>query len=510
MKKYLLSIILTLLSLFTASAQSKYWIFFKDKPANSSYCISEETKKNREILSISIYQETDKAVNDFYIQSISQISSPIIISRWLNAVSVKVSETELEKIKQLDFIEKVVPVGSSIITANNTNAKKQYSFVQEQIKSSAFKDNSAQNITIGVIDAGFYFAHKDEDLKLIFENNRVKQYRDYVSPLKIGFYAIPETALDNHGTMVLKQIAGFNSTENKTYGCAYNANFYLARTDHGVKENRREEDYWVAAMEWMDSVGVRIINTSLGYAKGFDLPEENYKTDQMNGKTSVIARAAQLASVEKGILLIISAGNEGADNTWKIISTPADAPAALTVGATYKNGQRAGYSSIGPDYNDYLKPEVSCFSNNGTSFSAPVVTGIAACIMNMKPELKANEIKDIITNSAHLYPYGNNFIGYGIPDCEKIVNTLNATNSTISENKLIKVSENKPIIATKNTIKIEVKKGAEAVIYHKSDKHIVISTDRSKAKKKKISISQPANTKFTTLDLKEYCIEIEW
>lgn len=499
--KNLLYVLLLVSGSFNSFSQTKYWVIFTDKAENAPFCISEETIKNRSLQKIPVYQQTDKAVNESYISKISEISNPIITSRWLNAVSVLLSNEEKEKISRFEFVEKIIPVSSSIVTKINTDDNQQkYAFVQEQINSKVFKDNSAQNITIGVIDAGFYNAHKDEDLKLIFDNKHVKQYRDYVSPLKIGFYSIPETPLDNHGTTVLQQIAGYNALENKIYGCAYNASFYLARTDHGTKENRREEDYWVAAMEWMDSLGVRLINTSLGYAQGFDMLEENYKTNEMTGKISVIARAAQIATEQKGIVLVVSAGNEGTNASWRIISTPADAPGVLSVGATIKNRQKANYSSIGPEYNDYLKPEVSCYSMTGTSFSAPVITGIAACIMNTNPELKSEKIKEIIMQSAHLYPYGNNYIGYGIPNCQKIIDNLMGKELLIEP--LLEINANKAVI--------EVDKGTEIVIYHKKNQHYVVSTDKIKAKKKKLTIDKPNDIKFTTLDMGNKVIEIEW
>ena len=125
-------------------------------------------------------------------------------------------------------------------------------------------------------------------------------------------------------------------------------------------------------MEWIDSLGVRVINTSLGYAKGFSNPAENYEPTQMDGHTSVISKAAQIATEKKGILLVVSAGNEGDDTNWMLISTPADAEGVLAVGATnQKLWNKIGYSSIGPEFLPYLKPNVSCFSLYGTSLAAP-------------------------------------------------------------------------------------------------------------------------------------------
>jgi subtilisin family serine protease len=250
--------------------------------------------------------------------------------------------------------------------------KAQMAPVMSQVQANAFLKEgiTAKDVTIGVIDAGFYGADSSLSLSQIFSNDRILGIRDYVKPGRAGdlLFSTAESFSDMHGTEVLAAIAGIDYKDQIQYGMATNAKFYLARTDYSLREYRGEEDNWIAAMEWMDSLGVRLINTSLGYAKGFSDPRENYTPSQMDGKTSAISRAAQIASDQKGIMLIVSAGNEGDDKSWGIVSAPADAKGVLSVGAT--NGKlwnRIGYSSTGPEFLPYVKPNVSCFSLYGTS-----------------------------------------------------------------------------------------------------------------------------------------------
>ena len=144
-------------------------------------------------------------------------------------------------------------------------------------------------------------------------------------------------------------------------------------------------------MEWMAKQGVRIINLSLGYNYGYNNKAENYKPSQMDGKSTILTQAVERISREYDILFIVAAGNDG-EKKWRIIDSPADAKSALTVGATkFKTWDDMSYSSKGPEWLEYVKPEISCFASSGTSFSTPIITGLAACILEKKPDLKSDE-----------------------------------------------------------------------------------------------------------------------
>lgn len=495
---------------FLCIASPKYWIYLKNKDLHASPAISATAIENRTRLGLAISDETDLPISSEYEKALQNQSVRIINrSRWLNAVSATLTGEQAMRVKELDFVRDVVMIDPGFYIARTQPIEKaQMAPVMSQVQANAFlKDGiSAKGVTIGVIDAGFYGADSSLSLTKIFSNKRILGIRDYVKPGRPGdlLFSTAESFSDMHGTEVLAAIAGMDYQDQMQYGMATNASFYLARTDYSLREYRGEEDNWIAAMEWMDSLGVRLINTSLGYAKGFSDPRENYTPSQMDGKTSAITRAAQIASDKKGIMLIVSAGNEGDDKSWGIVSAPADAKGVLSVGAT--NGKlwnRIGYSSVGPEFLSYVKPNVSCFSLYGTSLSAPVITGFAACLLQANPSLSNKELLEIIEKSSHLYPYGNNFVGYGVPQASRALALAKAPYLPSASAKLIN--------AKGRTCEVTVG-GTEPVvsIYRKKNTKDVLSQQVAKVQNGKVSLRRQGGEKFTTIDLRDSVIEVEW
>lgn len=500
-----------ILSFQSQAQQSKYWVMFTDKDFNAKSNLSEKCKENRRNLGIATEQFSDLSLNEKYISVLQNADiQPLVKSKWLNAISTNLSEKQILAIKKLDFVKEIIPINSKLVlskinksTENDDDLK--VDFVMKQIGIEHFLQAglNGKGITIGVIDAGFYGASNTQTLKHIFDKKLILGTKDYVNPKKEDFFGVQETASDFHGTEVLNCITGRNYKENFQIGLATNANFYLARTDSGNREFRGEEDNWMAAMEWMDSLGVRLINTSLGYAKGFSNPKESYTPEQMDGKTSVIARAAKMAVDEKGIVLVVSAGNEGDDNSWKIISTPADVDGVLAIGATNELGMKMGYSSIGPEFLSYLKPNISCFSLYGTSLAAPVITGFVACLMQANPNLTNLEIRNIIEKSSNLYPNGNNFIGFGIPNAKRALDLINKKNLE-SITRTIKVAVNE------KQVEVAMPIGEIAVIFNKKTPTIVVSQESMKAKYNFILLKRNAHIMQSTIMTKDEVIEVIW
>jgi subtilisin family serine protease len=493
----------------TLSAQPKYWIYLADKDATAPPAISALTIENRKIVGLPLFDETDLPVKPAYLASIQESGiQPVYASRWLNAVSASLSYEQLEKVRQLGFVKDVVPMDADFVIARTQPVERgALAPVMSQVQSDAFRKQNltGKGVTVGIIDAGFYGADSSHSLRHVFSNNRILGIRDYVKPNQPAewLYTMAESYSDMHGTEVMAAISGLSIDDEVQYGTALNAKFYLARTDYSLREWRGEEDNWIAAMEWMDSLGVRLINTSLGYARGFTDPKENYEPRQMDGKTSAISRAAQIAVDKKGIMLVVSAGNEGEDKNWRIISTPADAKGVLAVGATnMRLWNRIGYSSIGPEFLPYLKPNVSCFSLYGTSLSAPVITGFAACLMEANPKLSNKELMDLIEKSAHLYPYGNNYVGYGVPLASRALALskapyLPSTSSSVKANgRTVEV-----MVDTKESL---------VVVYRKKNKKDVISQEVAKVQDGKINLKKQNGEEYTTIDLKDRAIEVIW
>lgn len=491
------------------SAQPKYWIYLSDKDASSKPAISETTIQNRRNAGLALYEETDLPVKSEYLSAIKQMGvKPLYASRWLNAVAAALEPEQLVELTSLGFVTEVIPMRADFVIARTQPVERgALAPVMSQVQSEIFlKSNiTAKGVTVGIIDAGFYGADSSHSLRHVFSNHRILGIRDYVKPNQPAewLYTMAESYSDMHGTEVMAAISGLDIDDQVQYGTALNAKFYLARTDYSLREWRGEEDNWIAAMEWMDSLGVRLINTSLGYARGFTDPKENYEPKQMDGKTSAISKAAQIAADKKGILLVVSAGNEGEDKNWRIISTPADAKGVLAVGATnMRLWNRIGYSSIGPEFLPYLKPNVSCFSLYGTSLSAPVITGFAACLMEANPALTNKELMDLIEKSAHLYPYGNNYVGYGVPLASRAL-ALSKAPYLPSISSSIKV-QGKTCEVSVNTDESMV------VIYRKKNKKDVIAQQVAKVQDGKVSLKRQNGEEYTTIDLKDRSIEVIW
>jgi subtilisin family serine protease len=365
----------------------------------------------------------------------------------------------------------------------------QLGFALEQINGQAIIEAglTGKGVKVGIIDGGFLRADQAESLKEIFAKGLVVGYRDYVTPKSEPYSGSPGFD-DGHGTEVWSLIAGFSKERNVQFGLATGAQFYLARTDHGGYEKRIEEEWAIEAMEWMAKEGVKVINMSLGYNFGYTDRSENYQPEQMDGKTTEITKAVDRISEKYGILFIISAGNDG-DKKWRIIAAPADAKSALTVGATkFKVWDHMHYSSRGPEFLEYVKPEISCYSSLGTSFSAPIITGLAACLLETKPTLSGEELKQLILQSGNL-DAPNNFTGYGVPDAEialKLVREegTESLTSIRTEKKSYKIDLTEPSIYV--------------TIYHK-DGWKVLDKQVIRSKKSTIKINQFKNSNAATL-----------
>ena len=512
---------------FTGYAQTqKYWISFDHKEIKGydyKNSLSEQTIVNRTSLNIPLMQVTDIPVSNAYKASLADLNiSVVATSKWLNAVTAYLTSEQVEQVKALSFVTSVDPlevymVGAS--TAIDVKPELMHTALK-QMKAKSFTQAGVDGsgIRIGVIDAGFYRLQEDAATKYLVEDQRILGQRDFIDPTRKDLITVAATSSDDHGRQVVRMIAGYDTSIKAQYGMAVNASFYLARTENGDREYRGEEDMWIMAMEWMDSLGIRLISTSLGYATKMDDPSDNYKQSEIDGKTARITKAAQIAFQDKGIFLTVSAGNEG-DSEWRIISAPADAEGALSVGATNSmNWDRIYYSSIGPENLPYLKPNVSCFSPNGTSFSCPAVAGFVACLMKYDSTLTNVQLKEIMQRSAHLYPYGNNYIGYGIPQADRALELTKDINKDFGTATVVHCSKKVYKAQLDKSINLELvlfnKKNETIVIEPVSNsKHKMIFFDQNTTKVKKglIKIRRTKNAARTTAVADEFMtLEIIW
>ena len=275
-----------------------------------------------------------------------------------------------------------------------------------------------QGMTIAVIDAGFH----NVDKITAMQNIRILGTKDFVNQQADIF------AESSHGMSVLSCI-GMNRPDIMT-GTAPEASFWLLRSEDEYSENLVEQDYWAAAIEFADSVGVDLVNTSLGYYS-FDDPAKNYRYRDLNGHYALMSREAAKAA-DKGIVVVCSAGNSGS-GSWKKITPPGDAENIITVGAVTKRGELAPFSSVGNTADGRVKPDVVAVGlnsdvmgtdgnlrrANGTSFASPIMCGMVACLWQACPELTAKEVIELVRRSGDRTDYPDNIYGYGVPDMWK-------------------------------------------------------------------------------------------
>lgn len=381
---------------------------------------------------------TDLPVNPAYVDSVRAAGVDVVgHSKWNNTVLVRCHRPDVMRgVAMLGCVKDVRKVWTSPDSVSvsppraryhtefnrwDTVAQTRYGVTREQVEMLGGVEMhrhrfTGHGITIAVLDGGFMNA----DLIPCMKDLRVLGWRDFVVPQSADVFK----EID-HGTKVLSVI-GVNEP-NVFVGTAPGASFWLLRCEDNTSENVVEEDYWAAAAEFADSVGADVISSSLGF-HSFDDPSCNYTLQQLDGRTAMISRTASMLA-GKGIVLVNSAGNDGMAS-WKKINVPADAADILTVGAVTPDRRNAAFSSIGPTADGRVKPDVMALGSPtavitgrgtiikdvGTSFSAPLVAGMVACLWQALPDKTAEDIICLVRRYAGNYSTPDNIYGYGIPD----------------------------------------------------------------------------------------------
>lgn len=412
-------------------SQNRYWVYFTDKSKckfNPYDYFDRKAIERRENSGLSLFDTTDFPLNKEYVDIVAELADSVHCQlRWFNVISVSAKKEQEELIRNLPFVKNITPrnlvnfePASKYDTTLRDDEVKLLENQLERMQASVFaqKGFTAKGIRIAVFDAGFPGVDEIPAFEYIRENNRIIKTWDFARKKENVYTKNP------HGTMVLSCIAGVIG--DKKIGMATDAEFLLARTEI-ERETFAEEEYWLQAMEWADKNGADIINSSLAYTY------ERYYTFEMDGHTSLVAKAANLAA-NKGILVINAMGNDG-NQDWKIMATPADADSVLSVGAINPiTDFHAGFSSYGPTAEYKLKPNVVAFGRTivagtselekvkGTSFAAPLITGFAACAWQSARYLTNMQLFTKIEESSHLFPYFDYAHGYGVPQAVYFVN----------------------------------------------------------------------------------------
>lgn len=416
----------------------KYRVYLKNK-GYSNYrldkpeaFLSAKAIERRQRQGIAI-DSTDLPVSQAYIGVIEQNGGNVVTKgKWNNFVTVSVIDTlvagqiaELPFVKSVELVwvqpkDQAASTKRDSLANNPTINKTMYGVGEEQIEmcngiklhEAGFKGTG---MSIAVIDAGF---HNMDKIRAM-QNIKVKGVKDMVDAVSDIY------AENNHGLGVISCMAMNEPTI--MIGTAPDAEYWLLRSEDANSEQPVEQDYWAAAVEYADSVGVDVINTSLGYYS-FDNPLDNLHYRDLDGHATLMSRQGSMVA-DKGMVLVCSAGNAGM-GSWKKITPPGDSENVLTVGAVDKDRLLAPFSSVGNTADGRVKPDVVAMglrtqimgtqgiiqSANGTSFASPIVCGLVACLWQALPQLTAKQLIEVVRTSGDRAQYPDNIYGYGIPD----------------------------------------------------------------------------------------------
>ncbi len=441
-----LGIVLLLLShlQIEPSEKLKVWVYFEGK----SHPVCEY-----DVIQCHLLPPDRANIDAFQIFGFDIVNT----SNWLNAIVIQADSTQIESVRRLDFVTDVQPVGrfspahslsydvfpsldevpspfggsyaDLLMNVYGQSANQLLFHRIDQVHDLGF---DGSGVIVGIMDGGFDVSH--EVFEHLRSNQRILAERDFVDGGNDTKRNVSDPIYHSHGTSVAAIIAGMK--EGTLMGVAPGVSLVLARTEDDKQEAPIEEDNWVAAIEWMQTLGVQVVNSSLGYSIFDSQPTASYSYEDMDGKTSAIARAATKAATVFNMVVVVSAGNEG-NSTWRYITTPADADSILAVGSLTSTGVRISSSSVGPTSDGRIKPDVSARGHSvfsaksdpansygnvsGTSFAAPHVAGMMALALQARPGMAAIWYVRQAQKASSKYPNPDNLTGYGKIDALDLI-----------------------------------------------------------------------------------------
>ena len=433
-------------------APTAYAIVFTDKPHYEQYYsssfLSPRAIANRKRLNIPITKE-DYPIDTSYIATVLKQDTAIKLltqSKWMNYIVISCNSSALTSIGLLPFVkeisslhtinykglisdknfQEIVPRQINVPTSSNELSvdTAYYGVMYQQIKfhnghylhHAGYK---GEGMLIALLDAGYENVNSFPIFEPLRTENRLVGYYDFVQERNNMFSG------NSHGMSVLSLMGG--KIPYTAVGTAPNADYILMKTEANSYEEILEEYFLVAGLECADSLGVDVVNISLGYSE-FDTKSTNHTFSDLDGLHSVASIAAGLA-VKKGMLISNSAGNEG-DKKWHYVTIPSDGYNVLSIAAVNTDRQLAGFSSRGSTLFDRTKPSLASVGfrtyaqkgngtigqGNGTSYSSPVNAGLMACLRQAFPDVSNFMILEAILQSCDRYHSPDTLTGYGVPD----------------------------------------------------------------------------------------------
>ena len=468
------SILTLLMTGVFAQSPAKYWVAFTDKKGTPyridkpEAFLSPRALELRKAHGIAI-DERDLPVNPDYVRQVLALDTAarcFTTSKWLNGMTVYALREDMkEAVERLPFVDSVertdvpkepLPPAEPAYVFPGSGGKPMLSYQSDIQKNNDFDYGKAtkqvrvnnvqwlhrmgfrgEGMQMMVLDGGFENIDTISCFGILRDDHRLLGARNFVEPEK------DPMRRHTHGTMVLSCIASY--LPGLLVGTAPMVQVYVAQTEESGSEDRVEEDNWVAGLEYADSLGCQVLNSSLGYTTFDDTVNQRTYAD-LTGEVSRASRAATIAA-SKGLLICNSAGNEGGKK-WNYIGAPADAKDILSVGAVNVKGKRAYFSSFGPTADGRIKPDACAVGRNtylstpegiitiadGTSFSSPMLSGMVACLWQAFPEKSNYEIMEAVRQAGSHNVVFNGYVfsapdtadgyGYGITDFLRAYNIL--------------------------------------------------------------------------------------
>lgn len=418
----------------------RYMVFFTDKNgtphtlSQPSTFLSDKAIQRRQKNQVSIVGEDLPVVPGYVTQVNATGAKAFFSTRWMNGVLVEATPAQRTSIEALPFVQStefVAPnhrlMGGRKASWNQVSSTTDATDSQLSmlgLDSMHADGYRGEGVMIAVLDSGFPGVESTPPFESLRADGRIRMTKDFITNSGDVYQ------FDEHGTNILSIMA---ASASGFQGGAPKADYLLFVTEDVLSEYRVEEYNWLFAAEQADSAGADVLHSSLGYNE-FSDPAMDYTTAQLDGYTAVITRAATWAA-QRGMLVVVSAGNEG-NTGWKYITPPADADGMLAVGAVTITGVKAFFSSEGPTTDGRIKPDLTApgagvkvinsageiTSVGGTSAAAPLVSSLAAGLIQVYPTVPAGELINDMRQSASRSLSPDNQYGYGIPGYKAVRN----------------------------------------------------------------------------------------